>query len=156
MTTKNRGLCGAFRANIHMMRMSRRCFRHIRKAVATDEVRRGEVLLDPFSGSGTVPLTGALGGLRAHAFRVKSIPMLSLIRQATARNPEDFFGPQATRFYVHWRNQYLLRWKAIQHLPKATDGTDGCSLFLSLGVLKLGGVRLRKWRANITICFGSH
>jgi DNA repair exonuclease SbcCD ATPase subunit len=74
-------------------------------------------------------------------------------RQNNGAEPRRFFGPQATRFYVHWGNRYLLRWKAIQHLPKATDG---CSLFLSSGVLKLGGVRLRKWRANITICFGSH
>jgi hypothetical protein len=40
------------------------------QAVATDGVRRGELLLDPFSGSGTVPLTGALAGLRAQAFEV--------------------------------------------------------------------------------------
>jgi hypothetical protein len=35
----------------------------VQRAIATDGVRPGEVLLDPFSGSGTVPLTAALGGL---------------------------------------------------------------------------------------------
>jgi hypothetical protein len=42
----------------------------VEQAVATDEVRQGEVLLDPFSGSGTVPLVGALGGLKTRAFEV--------------------------------------------------------------------------------------
>jgi len=42
----------------------------VEQAVATDGVRSGELLLDPFSGSGTVPLAGALAGLRAQAFEV--------------------------------------------------------------------------------------
>jgi hypothetical protein len=42
----------------------------VEQAVATDGVRQGELLLDPFSGSGTVPLAGALAGLRAQAFEV--------------------------------------------------------------------------------------
>lgn len=36
-------------------------------ALATDGVGKGEVLFDPFSGSGTAPLTGALGGLEVRA-----------------------------------------------------------------------------------------
>lgn len=42
----------------------------VEQAVSTDGVRQGELLLDPFSGSGTVPLAGALAGLRAQAFEV--------------------------------------------------------------------------------------
>lgn len=42
----------------------------VEQAIATDGVRSGEFLLDPFSGSGTVPLAGALAGLRAQAFEV--------------------------------------------------------------------------------------
>lgn len=42
----------------------------VEQAVSTDNVRQGELLLDPFSGSGTVPLAGALAGLRAQAFEV--------------------------------------------------------------------------------------
>lgn len=42
----------------------------VEQAVATDGVRSGDLLLDPFSGSGTVPLAGALAGLRAQAFEV--------------------------------------------------------------------------------------
>ena len=42
----------------------------VEQAVMTDGVRPGEVLFDPFSGSGTVPLTGALCGLQVRAFEV--------------------------------------------------------------------------------------
>jgi hypothetical protein len=42
----------------------------VEQAVATEGIRHGEVLFDPFSGSGTVPLTGALHGLRVSAFEV--------------------------------------------------------------------------------------
>lgn len=42
----------------------------VEQAVATEGVKSGEILFDPFSGSGTVPLTGAIGGLKARAFEV--------------------------------------------------------------------------------------
>ena len=42
----------------------------VEQAVATDGVQSHQILLDPFSGSGTVPLTGALGGLQTRAFEV--------------------------------------------------------------------------------------
>jgi hypothetical protein len=42
----------------------------VEQAVATDAIQANQILLDPFSGSGTVPLTGALGGLQARAFEV--------------------------------------------------------------------------------------
>jgi hypothetical protein len=42
----------------------------VEQAVMTDGVVPGEVLLDPFSGSGTVPLTGALSGLQVRAFEI--------------------------------------------------------------------------------------
>jgi hypothetical protein len=42
----------------------------VEQAIITDGVKPDEVLLDPFSGSGTVPLTGALNRLQVHAFEV--------------------------------------------------------------------------------------
>src|ERR1051326_2805724 len=42
----------------------------IEQAVATDGVCKGEILFDPFSGSGTVPLTGAIGGLKVRATEI--------------------------------------------------------------------------------------
>jgi DNA modification methylase len=57
------------------------------QAVKTEGVQKGELLFDPFSGSGTVPLAGALAGLRAHAFEVNPfLHFLSVtkLRQASA------------------------------------------------------------------------
>src|SRR5262245_32990641 len=42
----------------------------VEQALATDGVGRGELLFEPFSGSGTVPLTGAIKGLQSQAFEV--------------------------------------------------------------------------------------
>ena len=42
----------------------------VEQAISTDGIQQGELLLDPFSGSGTVPLAGALAGLRAQALEV--------------------------------------------------------------------------------------
>lgn len=42
----------------------------VEQALETELVGLGDLLLDPFSGSGTVPLAGALGGRRALAFEV--------------------------------------------------------------------------------------
>jgi hypothetical protein len=42
----------------------------IEQAVATDGVLKGELLFDPFSGSGTAALTGALGGLKVYASEI--------------------------------------------------------------------------------------
>ncbi len=39
-------------------------------ALATDDIGKGEVLFDPFSGSGTAPLTGALAGLKVRATEI--------------------------------------------------------------------------------------
>src|SRR6266550_4171744 len=44
--------------------------RLVEQAITTDGVGRGELLLDPFSGSGTAPLTAVLLGLRSRAFEV--------------------------------------------------------------------------------------
>lgn len=40
------------------------------QAIAIDGVKKGEVLFDPFSGSGTAPLTGAIGGLKVRASEI--------------------------------------------------------------------------------------
>lgn len=67
----------------------------VEQAVATDGVRQGELLLDPFSGSGTVPLAGALAGLRAQAFEVN--PFLHFLSATKlSRCSEDVFR-QASR-----------------------------------------------------------
>jgi len=42
----------------------------VEQALQIDGVVPGELLIDPFSGSGTVPLTGAIAGLRSEAFEV--------------------------------------------------------------------------------------
>jgi hypothetical protein len=42
----------------------------VEQAIRTDGIQKSEVLLDPFSGSGTVPLTGALTGLTPRAFEI--------------------------------------------------------------------------------------
>jgi hypothetical protein len=42
----------------------------VEQAIQTDGVEPGSILLDPFSGSGTAPLTGALEGLQPRAFEV--------------------------------------------------------------------------------------
>jgi hypothetical protein len=49
----------------------------VEEAINTDGVLPGEVILDPFSGGGTVPLTGALCGLQARGFEIN--PFLSFI-----------------------------------------------------------------------------
>lgn len=67
----------------------------IEQAVATDGVRKGELLFDPFSGSGTVPLTGALGGLKVHAAEINpflgflSATKLTHAKPATFKNEID-------------------------------------------------------------------
>jgi hypothetical protein len=60
----------------------------VQQAISTDAVGKGEVLLDPFSGSGTVPLTAALCGLQARAFEINPfLRFLSATKllQASAR-----------------------------------------------------------------------
>lgn len=42
----------------------------VEQAIINDGVGPGEVLIDPFSGSGTVPLTGVLSGLKTIGFEV--------------------------------------------------------------------------------------
>lgn len=55
----------------------------VEQALNTDGVRPGEMLVDPFSGSGTVALEGALAGLRALAFEVN--PFLRFLSAAKLR-----------------------------------------------------------------------
>jgi hypothetical protein len=52
----------------------------VQQAIDIDGIRPGELLLDPFSGSGTAALTGALAGLRTHAFEVN--PFLRFLSSA--------------------------------------------------------------------------
>lgn len=42
----------------------------VQKAIETDGAKSGDLLIDPFSGSGTAALTGALSGLRTRAFEI--------------------------------------------------------------------------------------
>jgi hypothetical protein len=42
----------------------------VEQAIRIEGLQANEILLDPFSGGGTVALTGALAGLRTHAFEV--------------------------------------------------------------------------------------
>ena len=55
----------------------------VAQALEIDEVKPGEMLLDPFSGSGTVPLAGAIAGLRTVAFVVN--PFLRFLSAAKLR-----------------------------------------------------------------------
>jgi hypothetical protein len=52
----------------------------VEQAISTERLGQGEILLDPFSGSGTVPLTGALAGLQTLAFEVN--PFLRFLSAA--------------------------------------------------------------------------
>lgn len=56
----------------------------VQQAIETEGIRSGELLLDPFSGSGTSPLTGAQAGLRTHAFEVN--PFLRFLSAAKLQN----------------------------------------------------------------------
>jgi len=62
----------------------------VEQAIMTEGVKPGEVLLDPFSGSGTAPLTGALRGLQVCAFEVN--PFLRFLSESKLRqaNPLTF------------------------------------------------------------------
>src|SRR5215217_6485279 len=64
--------------------------RLVEQAVATDAVKKGEVLLDPFSGSGTVALTGAFGGLKARAFEINPFLRFLSATKLKQANPQDF------------------------------------------------------------------
>jgi len=57
----------------------------VQKAIETDGVKRGDVLVDPFSGSGTAALTGALAGLNTQAFEIN--PFLRFLSAAKLLNP---------------------------------------------------------------------
>lgn len=65
------------------------------QAIAIDGVRKGNVLFDPFSGSGTAPLTGALFGLKVRAAEINpflgflSATKLSQVKPATFKSAFD-------------------------------------------------------------------
>ena len=52
----------------------------VERALETDGVQAGDLLVDPFSGGGTVSLTGALAGLRTEAYEVN--PFLHFLSSA--------------------------------------------------------------------------
>lgn len=58
----------------------------VEQAIATEGGRRGEILLDPFSGGGTVPLTGALAGMKTRSFEVN--PFLRFLSATKLQNAE--------------------------------------------------------------------
>jgi hypothetical protein len=55
----------------------------VEQAIQIEGVRPGEILLDPFSGSGTTAVTGALAGLQTHAFELN--PFLRFLTSAKLR-----------------------------------------------------------------------
>ena len=62
----------------------------VEQAIETDGVCQDQLLLDPFSGSGTVALTGVKEGLKAHAFEVNPfLRFLSATKLQQAR-PDAF------------------------------------------------------------------
>jgi hypothetical protein len=67
----------------------------VEQAVATEGVKSGEILFDPFSGSGTVPLTGVIGGLKARAFEVN--PFLRFLSATKLQQT----SPEALRMSSH-------------------------------------------------------
>jgi len=62
----------------------------VEQAVITDGVRPGEVLFDPFSGSGTVPLTGALNGLEVRAFEINPFLCFLSATKLSQASPSAF------------------------------------------------------------------
>lgn len=60
----------------------------VEQAIATDGVDRGDLLLDPFAGSGTAPLSAAMAGLRTIGYEVN--PFLSFLAKSKLSqvNPE--------------------------------------------------------------------
>src|SRR5260370_32169063 len=58
----------------------------VKQAVAQYELRPGDVLLDPFTGSGTVPVTGALGGLTTTGFELNLF--LRFLAAAKLQSPD--------------------------------------------------------------------
>jgi hypothetical protein len=61
----------------------------VQKAIETDGVKRGDLLIDPFSGSGTAALTGASAGLDTQAFEIN--PFLRFLSASKLLNA----GPQS-------------------------------------------------------------
>jgi hypothetical protein len=59
----------------------------VEQAIATDGVRPGETLLDPFSGSGTTALSGAMCGLRVIGFEVN--PFLGFLSKAKLQKASE-------------------------------------------------------------------
>lgn len=58
----------------------------VEQAVNTDGVAPGELLVDPFSGSGTAPLAGSMAGLRTLAFEVN--PFLRFLSATKLRKAQ--------------------------------------------------------------------
>ncbi len=83
----------------------------VEQALITDGVRPGELLLDPFSGSGTVPLTGALSGLQVRAFEVN--PFLRFLSATKLRQAAPLVFRKASR--------HILR-ETERPVPSALEG----------------------------------
>lgn len=64
----------------------------VEEAIKSDGISKSEVIIDPFSGSGTVPLTGALCGLQAQGFEIN--PFLRFVSSTKLKqvNPEEFLN----------------------------------------------------------------
>jgi hypothetical protein len=66
----------------------------VERAIETEGVRPGEILLDPFSGGGTVALTGVLAGLHTRAFEVN--PFLRFVSSTKLLKPSSDTFRRAT------------------------------------------------------------
>ena len=75
----------------------------VEKALETEGVGSTELLLDPFAGSGTAPLTGALAGMKVRAFEINpflrflSNTKVQQIRPAKFRDHADILAQRLDR-----------------------------------------------------------
>jgi DNA modification methylase len=69
--------------------------RLVEQALVTDDVRKNEILLDPFSGSGTASVTAALNGLKTRSYEIN--PFLRFLSHAKLAQVEPRSLLQSSR-----------------------------------------------------------
>ncbi len=89
----------------------------VRLAIEAEDIKRGEFMIDPFSGSGTVALTGALAGLNTQAFEVN--PFLRFLSSTKLRDASG----------VEFRKSSLIVHRALEKSIKSP--LEGYSTFTS-------------------------
>jgi hypothetical protein len=90
----------------------------VQKAIETESIKKGELLVDPFSGSGTAVLAGALAGLDTQAFEIN--PFLCFLSATKLLNARP-------RSLIRQSEVILkaLRGSAISHLEGYSTFTRG-------------------------------